>query len=364
MNRYRVYLEAVGLTTRQADALLVGTEAETAWRSLSSRTLSPLPMMGDEKIAKVLEAHKDFSPKRYDATIERLGIRIALRDEEGDIPYPESLRVLSNPPGILFVRGGELPKHSHAVAVVGTRKPTEYARRVLSSLIPELVRREYTILSGGAYGVDTLAHDLAMRSNGRTIAVVGTGVDRAYPPENRGLFEKIIASGGSIVSQFPLGASAKPYHFPIRNELIAALSCMTIVPEAARESGSLITARLALDLGRDVYAVPGDIFRENSTGTNGLLESGEAAAIASVESFLRALDESRAHSTNVEAPASKHQSVDTSDPILMTLSENPETLDRLVEKTGIPLSELHARIAELELDTVIIRTPTGHYAIR
>jgi DNA processing protein len=199
--------------------------------------------------------------------------------------YPAKLRAIKQAPYLLYVRG-ILREERKMLAVVGSRRSTSYGRKILERIIPDLIWSGCGIVSGGAHGIDAMSHEITLASGGYTISVFGSGVDLFYPVENTRLFESIISGWSALVSIFPIGTLPEPYNFPIRNEIVAALSDGIIIPEAAIKSGTLITAQLALDHGRDVFAAPGDIFRETSIGTNGLIARGEAKCISSASDIL------------------------------------------------------------------------------
>ncbi|MDP3975839.1 MAG: DNA-processing protein DprA [bacterium] len=208
----------------------------------------------------------------------------------GDSAYPYLLSEISSPPQKLYVRGdlGAL-NAGCLVAVVGTRAMSHYGERALRTIIPVLVKAGAVIVSGLAYGVDALAHQLTVESGGMGIAVLGSGVDLITPPAHYQLAQQLLESGGAIVSDYDLGVMPKPYHFPARNRIISGLSKATLVIEAPEKSGALITAKFALEQGREVYALPGNIFSEKSKGTNRLIADG-AYAITSVEDLLARLE--------------------------------------------------------------------------
>jgi DNA processing protein len=189
-----------------------------------------------------------------------------------DRGYPPLLATIVNAP-MLYVRGTMVPDDALAVAIVGSRRATPYGMEVAAQLAGDLARRGVTIVSGLARGIDTAAHRGALDAGGRTIAVLGHGLDICYPPENRGLGARIEAAG-ALVSQFVTGTRPHPWHFPARNRTIAGLSLGVVVVEAAERSGALITAGLAADLGREVYAVPGRVTNETARGPHGLLRDG------------------------------------------------------------------------------------------
>ncbi len=191
----------------------------------------------------------------------------------GSGEYPPLLRQLPDPPVVLYVRGDAALLSRHAVAIVGTRRPTAYGSQVGHRLARDLAERQLVIVSGLARGIDSAAHRGALEGNGKTVAVLGSGADVIYPRENKRLAEKIMETG-AVISEFPLGTSPAPENFPIRNRIISGLSLGVLVVEAAEYSGSLITARLAVDHNREVYAVPGNITSAQSFGPNHLIKQG------------------------------------------------------------------------------------------
>jgi DNA processing protein len=207
------------------------------------------------------------------AELHRAQIRGASVLTFEDARYPPLLRASSDPPWLLYMWGGLLPEDVLSIAVVGSRRATPQGLATARGLGRTLAASGYTVVSGLARGIDAAAHAGALEGGGRTIAVLGSGLDRVYPVEHRRLAESI-ARQGAVVTEFPFGASPLKRHFPERNRVIAALSWATVVVEAARDSGSLITADLAADEGRLVYAVPGAVDEPNAEGTNGLLRAG------------------------------------------------------------------------------------------
>jgi len=190
-----------------------------------------------------------------------------------DARYPDLLRASSDPPWLMYARGDLRPEDVLSIAVVGSRRATPHGLAAARAIGRGLAEAGYTVVSGMARGIDAAAHAGALEAGGRTIAVLGSGLDRIYPVEHRRLFDAIAASG-AVLTEFPFGAAPLKRHFPERNRVIAALSWATVVVEAARGSGSLITAELAADEGRAVYAVPGTVDEPNAAGTNGLLRAG------------------------------------------------------------------------------------------
>lgn len=194
---------------------------------------------------------------------------IRYTDEE----YPESLRHIDDSPVILYVRGSFIKKDKYAVAIVGSRNMTPYGKKITETIASDLALCGITIVSGMARGIDAISHKSALKANGRSIAVLGSGLDNPYPPENKGLFDEL-SEKGCVISEFPMGTPPNKENFPQRNRLISGLSLGVLVVEAAARSGSLITASCALDQGKDVFAVPGNITSTNSEGTHELIKKG------------------------------------------------------------------------------------------
>jgi DNA processing protein len=191
-----------------------------------------------------------------------------------DADYPKRLREIYDPPAVLWIRGNAELLSRPGIAVVGTRQPSPYGAGMAELLSRDLANRRLVILSGMARGVDTAAHKGALEAGGKTVAVWGTGIDVIYPKENKKLAENIVAGGGTIVSEYPLGTFPAPQNFPIRNRILSGMSVGVLVIEAAEYSGTRITARCAMEQNRDVYAVPGNVTNKNSWGPNTLIKQG------------------------------------------------------------------------------------------
>ena len=191
-----------------------------------------------------------------------------------DEAYPERLREIYDPPAVLWIRGDATLLARPGIAVVGTRQPSPYGAGMAELLSRDLANRRMVILSGMARGVDTAAHKGAIEAGGKTVAVWGTGIDVIYPKENKKLAESIVATGGTIVSEYPLGTFPAPQNFPIRNRILSGMSVGVLVIEAAEYSGTRITARCAMEQNRDVYAVPGNVTNKNAWGPNTLIKQG------------------------------------------------------------------------------------------
>ena len=204
-----------------------------------------------------------------------------------DAAYPSRLKEIDTPPLVLYIRGELIPDDSLSISLVGSRDAKDYGRKVSYQLSYQLAQRGLTVVSGFAKGIDTAAHRGALEAGGRTIAVMGNGLSVIYPAANRNLIEKIEASG-ALISEFPIAVTPKPRNFPRRNRIISGLTLGTVVVEASNRSGALITARLATEQGREVFAVPGEIFSELSTGTHKLINDG-AKLVSTVDDLLSEL---------------------------------------------------------------------------
>jgi DNA processing protein len=236
----------------------------------SPNELKDVEGINDSKINGISEFNSwDEVAKKIDEINEHNVRIIRYTDEE----YPESLRYIDDSPVILYVKGSFIKKDKYAVAIVGSRNMTPYGKKITETIASELALCGITIVSGMARGIDAISHKSALKVNGRSIAVLGSGLDNPYPPENKGLFDEL-SERGCVISEFPMGTPPNKENFPRRNRLISGLSLGVLVVEATARSGSLITAGCALDQGKDVFAVPGSITSANSEGTHELIKKG------------------------------------------------------------------------------------------
>src|SRR5215813_309965 len=279
----------------------------------------------------------------------------------GDPEYPASLRPIDLPPPFLLVRGGLIRADGLAVALVGSRRGTPYGLRMAERLGTDLGGRGITVVSGLARGVDTAAHRGALDAGARTVAVLGSGVDVVYPPENRRLAADV-CQAGALISQFPMGTPPLPHHFPARNRLIAGMTLGTVVVEAAERSGALITARLAGELGREVYAVPGSVLSPGSQGTNSLIQDG-AKLVQDWEDIVAewpaqwrgALRQPSAAEALREAGSGSAVDDPGERAILAALGDEPVAVDAVVEESRLPSSRVSAGLIALELRGLVRR---------
>ena len=281
-----------------------------------------------------------------------------------DAEYPALLRQVSDAPLYLIARG-EPVADGPAVAVVGARHATPYGRAVAGRLAEELAQAGVTVVSGLARGIDGAAHGGALCAGGQTIAVLGSGIDIVYPREHAELAERI-AHTGTLLSEHALGAPPLAEHFPARNRIIAGMTHGTVVVEAAARSGSLITARLALEQGREVFAVPGRIDSPLSVGTHHLIQEG-AKLIASLDDILAEIAPAlrgRAGAGNAERGRGAGAVVDvTEDPLLSLLAGGPVAIDDLIRESGLAPSQVLARVLELELRGILVQLPGKQFEL-
>ncbi len=287
----------------------------------------------------------------------------------GDARYPPLLLQAADPPLLLYVQGAPALLSARSVAVVGSRQPTPQGADNARAFSTGLSAGGLVVVSGLALGVDGAAHEGALRGVTGTIAVVGTGLDRVYPSKHRDLAHRI-AEAGVLISEFTPGTPPLPENFPLRNRIIAGLSLGTLVVEATLRSGSLITARLANESGREVFAIPGSIHAAQSRGCHELIRQG-AMLVETPEEIVDALSgkggSARPPATPVIAPTvatAAPVSATPHDPVLSALGQDPVTLDGLMARTGWPAHELAARLLDLELAGQVARLPGGLFQRR
>lgn len=290
------------------------------------------------------------------ARAEQLGVRLLCIEDEA---YPMLLRQIPQPPPLLYVRGTLANTDDWALAVVGTRGPTDYGKEVTRRLVTELASAGVTIISGLALGIDARAHQAALEANGRTIAVLACGVDVPYPETNRALAERITASG-ALVSEFPLGLAPIPNNFPARNRLISGLARGTLVVEAGEPSGALITVEFALEQGREVFAVPGPIHSSKSAGTNKLIRNG-AALVSSAADILQDLNWTAATAQQEARQALPEDPIEAA--LLGLIGYEPRHIDELGREAGFAAPAASAALAMLELKGFIRQAGPMQYVL-
>ena len=281
-----------------------------------------------------------------------------------DEDYPALLRHIPDPPPLLYVYG-ELPQGERNVAVVGSRSATYYGLETTFNICRNLAQQGITVVSGMARGIDTRAHQGAMDGGGKTVAVMGCGLGKVYPRGSEVLYHKI-AQNGAVVSEFPVGSEPEARHFPVRNRIISGMCLATVVVEAAHKSGSLITANLAAEQGREVFAVPGSVESHKSTGTNRLIKQG-AGLVENAGDILDALalawNAPQAQSATAgddpleDDPISLEGLAEEEKTVLEALGPYPIHIDVLVQRLGMPVGGLSAALLQLELKGLVRQEP-------
>jgi DNA processing protein len=329
---------------RMAALLSFFGSAEAAWRA----SIHELKAAGMDRrtLANLLQARRELDIQAEWERVFKAGIQVLTLDDDD---YPVNLRQIETPPPLLYVRGTLLPNDSWAVAIVGTRRASPYGREVAHSLSRDLAANGITVVSGLALGVDTVAHRSALASEGRTIAVLGSGVDQIYPPDNRGLAQAI-AENGAVVSEYPLGTRPDASNFPPRNRIISGLSRGVVIVEAGERSGALITANFAAEQGRDVFAVPGSILHPGSSGCNNLIQQG-AIPLLQVSDILNHLNLEQIQSqqaARAAIPADPQEAA-----LLAHMSQEPRHLDDLVRQSNLPAPQVAGLLTMMELKGLV-----------
>lgn len=274
-----------------------------------------------------------------------------------DPDYPEILKSIDNPPDTLYVMG-RLKRRENGIAIVGSRRCTSYGKEVTLHIGRELAENGLTIISGFAPGIDTMAHYSAIEVHGRTIAVLGTGLDKnsIYPKSNIGLIKKILENGGAIISEFPPGTHGAKYTFPKRNRIIAGLSCGVLVVEARMKSGALITAEHAFSQKKPVFAIPGQIYSQTSKGCHYLIKMG-AKLVDGAGDILKELGiEYKTKMELIEGGGEENL-------ILNVLSEGALNIEKIIEKTGLSAQRIASQLAILEIKGKVKKLDGNIYAI-
>lgn len=339
----------------------------TAWE-IGPRDWADLPRFGSSFCERLLSEWRRINPLTATLRAKQQDVQLLT---PADPDYPYLLRHIYDPPAAIYVRGELRAEDQATVAIVGTRRPTDYGIWAAQTLASDLAEAGLTIVSGLAVGIDGTAHEAALGSGGRTLAVLGSGVDRLYPREHRKLVQRICRSG-AVLSEFALGTPPERGHFPARNRLISGLSLGVLVIEAGHKSGALITAGLAGEQGRDVMAVPGDIRRWASAGPNQLIQDG-ARPVMRAEDVLHELERhwigwkpSSRNATGQQglsvSDAAFSDATPTEQRLLLILHQGPLSSDDLARTAGLLAENVQAGLLRLELQGRIRRLPGGAFA--
>lgn len=329
-------------------------DAREAW--LHPYEWGRLAVLGKAAEADLLAQHRACDPDALFSQWLDSGCRVAaLEDEE----YPQLLRNIYDPPLLLFYHGSLPRPEDITLAMIGSRQASSYGRQTAEIFARDLAAQGAVIVSGLARGIDGVCHRAALSAGGRTLAVLGSGLDVIYPPEHDRLYADICASG-AVISEFPLGTEALPYNFPRRNRLISGLSLGVIVIEAGAKSGTLRTVDYALEQGRDVYCVPGNVTSSNSRGTNRLLKDGAAAMMTCAEDVWANYSDAPLVRAAGPAPAPAE---DPEDKRLLQALKEPRRADELISSgaTGLDIATLQARLSRLEIMGRVKQLPGKYY---
>lgn len=319
-------------------------DVEQAWHAPADALLQA--GLDRRSLRNLLEARATVDLEREVERVAAAGVQVLTWE---DPRYPRLLQEVPDPPPVLYILGELRPEDEWAIAVVGTRRISVYGREVTHRLVTSLAQSGITIVSGLARGVDGVAHRAALEAGGRTLAVLGCGVDRVYPPEHRALARQI-AAHGALISEYPLGTPPEPGNFPPRNRIISGLSLGVLITEAGRDSGALITADYAAEQGREVFAVPGSILAAGSAGTNRLIQDGakmvlEPADILEELNLAMAAEQARARET---LPVSETEAA-----LLAHLGAEPTHVDELGLAVGLPIAQVTSTLAMMELKGLV-----------
>jgi len=336
-------IKGIGAVRMQALIQHFG-DLEVAWKAAPADLAEA--GLGAKVIERVLQAREEVDLGKLWEKIESQGIKILTWQDEA---YPGRLKEIDQPPPVLYIRGEYLPDDLFAVAIVGTRRVTAYGRQITEEISSFLAANGITVISGLARGVDAIAHQSTLKAGGRTIAVLGCGVDKIYPPEHRGLAEQMMERG-AIISDYALGTPPDASNFPPRNRIISGLSLAVVVVEAGETSGALITAEFAAEQGREVFAVPGSILAPQSKGTNKLIQKG-ALPLLSMDDLMQALDLTR---VGEQKAARKVIPADETEARLMNvLGSEPLHVDEIRNQAELPIEKVSATLALMELKGMV-----------
>lgn len=327
-------------------------DLEAAWKASEAQLRQA--GLGAKTVQALLEARKSIDPDREIERILQAGISIATLE---DPQYPRKLLSIEFPPPVFYYKGSLEEQDDCAVAVVGTRHVTSYGRQVAGELGRFLARNNITVISGLARGVDAVAHEAALAEGGRTLAVLGSGVDVIYPPEHRALAERIMANGALLSDYYP-GTPPEGVNFPPRNRIISGLSTAVVIVEAGERSGALITAEFAATQGREVFAVPGSIYAFRSKGTNRLIRDG-ALPLLDYRELLDALNLQQIDEYRYAKKVLPENDIEL---LLMEILKNePMHIDEIKATVGLPMEKVSAALVMMKLKGLVKETDNLTY---
>ncbi len=320
---------------------------ETAYQATSNDLIQA--GLEENIVTEFMAARANIDPNKIIDNLTRENIKVITIDDQS---YPKLLAEIYSPPPLLYWKGTFAKNDEFSLAVVGTRKYTSYGQQATENIVQELAANNITIVSGLAYGIDSLAHNACLSAGGRTVAVLGSGLDQQsiYPTANRYLVKKIVDAGGLVLTEFPLYTPPLRHNFPQRNRIISGLALGTLVVEAEEKSGALITARFSLEQNREVFAVPGNVYSPVSAGANNLIKQG-AKAVTSAADILEALDLTRVISyidSKKIIPESAEEKL-----IITHLNHEPTHVDELIRLTKLDTSLINSTLTLMEMKGMV-----------
>lgn len=327
-----------------------------SWSNIWSASLSDITSIGitNDLAQEFIIFRNKFDQESLLKTLEKNNIKFAILGENN---YPKLLSNIEDAPYIIYYKGDINLENQYPLAIVGARKYTEYGKKIIETLVADLAYNGLTIISGLAIGIDSLAHNQALNKGAKTIAVLGSGINKIYPSSNERLAEKIINSNGGIISEFPIEYEAFKQNFPQRNRIVSGLSLGVLVIEAQEKSGSLITAYFGLEQNREVFAVPGDIDRLSSGGTNKLIKKG-AIPVTKADDILEVL---KINKKEEEKEAFNANFNDNEKTILKLLSKTPINKEELIISSKLDTKHINSTLSILEIKNVVKNIGNNNY---
>lgn len=353
-----IFLNSINLSNKKIIALKDSLENISEIFEMTKNDFMGLEILKEKDIDYILK-NKNYDKLEWTKEYYRnLGVHVMTIEDED---YPYSLKNIEDAPRILYIKGELKPEDHIALAVVGSRRLSDYGKEATKFIASEISKLGITVVSGMADGADSIAHRAALKENNRTIAVMGTGIDVIYPQKNKVLYGEI-SEKGAVITEFPAKMRGVPYNFPRRNRIISGLSLGVVVVEAKEKSGTLITASFAAEQGRDVFAIPGNINSIYSKGTNKLIQDG-AKLVMGVEDIVSEIRELR----EFAEPKKENKSTNFTDVqnlIINELQNGEANVDKLIARTGLDVTTLQVTLAELELMDFIVSTRRGTYMLK
>ena len=353
--QYLVYLHSLGVSHKKLHTIFEHQQNyKEVYNSIGREYLQKW-YKKNESIEKIVSQKEVFLEEIIDKKLQEHDVEVITFF---DSSYPKLLKELSSPPFFLYIKW--VLDDSPKLGVVGSRKMSDYGKKIIEKIVPEIARY-FTIVSGGAYGCDSQAHRTTLDVKWKTIAVVGTWIDIIHPAINGQLYREIVDTWWAIISIFPLGTEGSNFTFPIRNEIIAWISSGVLVVEAAEKSGSLITARLALEQSKEVFAVPWDIFKQNSLGCTKIIQKGEAKLVISPQDIFEEFNISFQNSTS-QTPILSFEGVEKT--VYYQLIWEEKTVDEISKNVEKSVSEVSMSLSMMELKGMIVKNSLGKYQIK